>query len=161
MVDTGLESGTGGRLRKVSHLLNGQNFLFTYGDGLSDLDIKKLQGFHKSHGKLATVTAVQPLGRFGNLEFENGAVSKFTEKPLGDNGWVSGGFFILNPKVLELITDDSMLWEKQPMHSLAENKQLMAFTHDGFWQGIDTLRDKLYLEELWNKNQAPWKLWSN
>lgn len=160
IIDTGLETGTGGRLRKVSHLLGSEDFLFTYGDGLSDLNIRDLQDFHKSHEKLATVTAVQPLGRFGNLEFSDGQVTKFTEKPLGDNGWVSGGFFILNPKVVNLIEKDSILWEKEPMQTLAKDRELMAFPHSGFWQGIDTLRDKLFLEELWNNQEAPWKLWT-
>lgn len=159
IIDTGLETGTGGRLRKVANLLGDEDFLFTYGDGLADVDINKLQKYHQSHGKLATVTAVQPLGRFGNLEFKNGKVTKFTEKPLGDNGWVSGGFFILNPKVIDLIEDETVLWEKEPMQSLADTDQLMAFPHNGFWQGIDTLRDKLFLEELWNKDEAPWRLW--
>lgn len=159
IIDTGLETGTGGRLRKVANLLGDEDFLFTYGDGLADVDINKLQKYHQSHGKLATVTAVQPLGRFGNLEFKNGKVTKFTEKPLGDNGWVSGGFFILNPKVIDLIENETVLWEKEPMQSLADTDQLMAFPHNGFWQGIDTLRDKLFLEELWNKDEAPWRLW--
>lgn len=159
IIDTGLETGTGGRLRKVANLLGDEDFLFTYGDGLADVDINKLQKYHQSHGKLATVTAVQPLGRFGNLEFKNGKITKFTEKPLGDNGWVSGGFFILNPKVIDLIENETVLWEKEPMQSLTDTNQLMAFPHNGFWQGIDTLRDKLFLEELWNKNEAPWRLW--
>lgn len=161
LVDTGETTMTGGRLKRVKDFLNiNEDFCFTYGDGVSDLNITKLIKFHKQHGKLATLTAVYPPGRFGALEIKNGNVKKFQEKPKGDGGMINGGFFILNPKTIDLIEDDSCSWEKEPLSMLAKKNQLAAFEHKGFWQPMDTLRDKNYLEDLWLADKAPWKTWN-
>ena len=161
LVDTGETTMTGGRLKRVKDFLNiNEDFCFTYGDGVSDLNITKLIKFHKQHGKLATLTAVYPPGRFGALEIKNGNVKKFQEKPKGDGGMINGGFFILNPKTIDLIEDDSCSWEKEPLSMLAKKNQLVAFEHKGFWQPMDTLRDKNYLEDLWLADKAPWKTWN-
>jgi glucose-1-phosphate cytidylyltransferase len=160
LVDTGDGSMTGGRLKRVSDHLKGEDaFCFTYGDGVTDLDIAKSIEFHKSHGKLATLTATFPPGRFGALDINEGQVRSFQEKPRGDGAMINGGFFILSPKVLDYIDDDSTTWEQYPLKQLAEENQLMAFEHHGFWQPMDTLRDKVYLEELWDAGKAPWKVW--
>lgn len=131
----------------------------TYGDGLGSVDIGKLLAFHRSHGQLVTMTAVQPPGRFGALDLEGTQIQSFLEKPQGGGGWINGGFFVLNPKVLDLIDGDETLWEREPLENLARNKQLQAYLHKGFWQPMDTLRDKNYLDELWSSGRAPWKVW--
>jgi glucose-1-phosphate cytidylyltransferase len=160
LVDTGEDTMTGGRLKRVAPYLAGEDaFAFTYGDGLADLDITAEIAFHKSHGRLATVTAVQPPGRYGALEISNQAVTGFIEKPLGDGGFINGGFFILSPKVIDEIEGDAMPWENAPVARLAAKGELMAFEHRGFWQPMDTLRDKNHLEDLWQRGAAPWKCW--
>ncbi|MBC2770593.1 glucose-1-phosphate cytidylyltransferase [Pusillimonas minor] len=160
LVDTGDGTMTGGRLKRVAdYLKNEELFCFTYGDGLSDLDISGEIAFHKQHGKLATVTAVQPPGRYGALSMQDDAVTGFTEKPRGDGARINGGFFILSPKCLDLIADDKTSWEGEPLSELAVRGELMAFHHDGFWQPMDTLREKNLLEELWASGKAPWKVW--
>ena len=159
LVDTGEDSMTGGRLKRVRNYIGDDDFCMTYGDGLSSIDIQSLIDFHKSHGKKATVTAVQPSGRFGALEIQNNQITAFIEKPAGDGGWINGGFFVLKPEVIDLITDDRTSWEEYPLKTLVSNGDLMSFKHSGFWQPMDTLRDKTYLEELWQGNKAPWKVW--
>ena len=160
LIDTGDNSMTGGRLKRVlPYIKDDESFCFTYGDGVADINIKDLIDFHKSHGKQATLSAVFPPGRFGALEIENGQVNKFEEKPKGDGALINGGYFVLSPKVIERIEGDSTIWEQEPLKGLASDGQLMAFKHEGFWQPMDTLRDKIKLEELYDKNQAPWKLW--
>jgi glucose-1-phosphate cytidylyltransferase len=160
LVDTGDESMTGGRLKRVAPFLMGEeSFCFTYGDGVSDVNIAELIAFHKKHGKDATLTATYPPGRFGALEIVNNAVLKFQEKPRGDGALINGGFFVLSPNVFSRIKDDNTVWEQEPLKGLASDNQLMAFKHEGFWQPMDTLRDKYLLEELLESNKAPWKLW--
>lgn len=161
LIDTGENSMTGGRLKRVAdYIKDDEAFCFTYGDGVSDVNITKLIEFHESHGKLATLTAVRPPGRYGALKItDNGIVDHFQEKPDGDGSWINGGFFVLSPKVLELITDDATSWEGEPLVSLAAESQLAAFKHEGFWQPMDTLREKNMLNELWNDNKAPWRNW--
>lgn len=161
LVDTGEDTMTGGRLRRVGRFVEEDDaFCFTYGDGVSDLDIGALVAFHKQHGKHATVTAVQPPGRYGALAREGDRVTGFVEKPRGDGGWINGGFFVLSPKVLPYIGNDTTTWEAEPLSQLAGEGQLMAFQHEGFWHPMDTLRDKNYLEQLWQSGEAPWKQWS-
>ncbi len=160
LVDTGDETMTGGRLKRVAEYVKDDDaFCLTYGDGVADVDIGQLISFHRTHGKVATVTAVQPPGRYGALAMDGGAVRGFIEKPLGDGGWINGGFFVLSPKCLELIEGDASVWEAQPLKQLAESGGLMAFEHKGFWQPMDTLRDKVHLEQLWASGTAPWKTW--
>ena len=160
LVDTGLNSLTGGRLKRVADYLEDEPFHFTYGDGVADIDIKKLTAFHKKSKKLVTLTAVQPPGRYGAVEMNDaGVVTAFQEKPLGDGAWINGGFFVLSPRVLDYLENDSTVWEQQPLQRLATSGELMAFEHHGFWQPMDTLRDKTYLEELWVAGNAPWKTW--
>jgi glucose-1-phosphate cytidylyltransferase len=160
LVETGEKSMTGGRLLKVAnYLASDDTFCLTYGDGVSDINIAKLIAFHKSHGKIATVTAVQPPGRFGSMELDEKRVSDFTEKPLGDGGWINGGFFVLQRNALEYIDDDGTVWEQGPLRKLAKDQELMAYQHNGFWQPMDTLRDKQSLENLWASGTAPWKFW--
>jgi glucose-1-phosphate cytidylyltransferase len=160
LVDTGEETMTGGRLKRVGDYLKDEDlFCFTYGDGVSDVDISKSIDFHKQHGKLATVTAVQPPGRYGALSMEGAKVSGFTEKPRGDGGLINGGFFVLSPKCIEFIAYDQTSWESEPLTRLASENQLMAFTHNGFWQPMDTLREKNLLEDLWSSGKAPWRTW--
>ncbi|MCD5992977.1 glucose-1-phosphate cytidylyltransferase [Pseudomonas sp. CDFA 602] len=160
LIDTGEETMTGGRLRRASSYVKDEEaFCFTYGDGVSDLDISALVDFHLSHEQLATVTAVQPPGRYGALERDGHLVRGFTEKPRGDGGWINGGFFVLSPKVLPLIKGDDTVWEAEPLTGLAERGELAAFQHDGFWHPMDTLRDKNHLEQLWQSGEAPWKQW--
>jgi len=160
LVDTGENTLTGGRLKRVAQYLKDENaFCFTYGDGVADIDITASIRFHAEYGKLATVTAVQPPGRYGALAMVNNQVVGFTEKPRGDGGLINGGFFILSPQVLDLIPDDETSWETGPLQKLAQCGELMAFEHNGFWQPMDTLREKNYLEELWATGEAPWKKW--
>ena len=160
LVDTGEDTMTGGRLRRVAEYLKDESeFCFTYGDGVANVDITACIAFHHAHGKLATVTAVQPPGRYGALQMNERSVSGFTEKPRGDGGLINGGFFILSPKVLPLIGDDLTPWESAPLETLARQGQLMAYEHNGFWQPMDTLREKNLLEDLWASGKAPWKMW--
>jgi glucose-1-phosphate cytidylyltransferase len=159
LVDTGEETMTGGRLKRVRDYVGDEEFCFTYGDGVSDVDITGLIAFHRKSGKQATLTAVQPPGRFGALRFEGDTVTSFQEKPVGDGGWINGGFFVLNPAVFDYIEGDATSWEAAPLQALAADGKLNAFKHHGFWQAMDTLRDKNHLEELWQKGKAPWKLW--
>lgn len=160
LVDTGEDTLTGGRLKRVANYLKDETaFCFTYGDGVADIDITALINFHQQHQKLATVTAVQPPGRYGALNMQEQLVKGFTEKPKGDGGWINGGFFVLSPECINYIQNDKSSWEGEPLTQLAKQEQLMAFEHTGFWQPMDTLRDKNQLEELWAFNQAPWKVW--
>jgi len=159
LVDTGEATMTGGRLAQVLPYVGEEDFCFTYGDGVSDVDISALIAFHREQGALATVTAVQPPGRFGALDIEGERVVEFEEKPRGDGGWTNGGFFVLSPEVGRYITDDRTVWEQEPMQALAREGQLACYRHDGFWQAMDTLRDRNHLEELWRSGQAPWRLW--
>ena len=160
LVDTGDATMTGGRLKRVSeYLKDEESFCFTYGDGVADVDIGALILFHKQHGKLATVTAVQPAGRYGALDMNGQTVRGFVEKPRGDGGWINGGFFVLSPRCLPYIAGDATSWESEPLGNLARDGQLMAFEHAGFWQPMDTLREKNMLEELWQSGSAPWKVW--
>ena len=159
LVDTGEHTLTGGRLKRVREHVGSSQFCFTYGDGVSDIDITKLIAYHNSEGRQATLTAVQPPGRFGTLAFERGRVFSFQEKPQGDGAWINGGFFVLEPSVIDLIDGDDCIWEQHPLKTLAETSELSAYHHKGFWQPMDTLRDKNLLEELWQGNQAPWKTW--
>ena len=160
LVDTGDSTLTGGRLKRVADYVNGEeSFCFTYGDGVSDIDITAEIAFHKHHGKLATVTAVQPPGRYGALQIGDQQVKGFTEKPRGDGGLINGGFFVLSPRCLDKIDGDQSSWEGEPLTGLAAAGELMAFEHTGFWQPMDTLRDKNLLEELWQAGSAPWKVW--
>jgi glucose-1-phosphate cytidylyltransferase len=160
LVDTGDNSMTGGRLLRVADYIKDDDvFCFTYGDGVGDVDISSAIDFHNSHKKLATVTTSYPPGRFGSIAIKDNQVMNFIEKPKGDGAMVNAGFFILSPKVLSYLKDETTVWEKEPLENLAKDGQLMSFKHDGFWQPMDTLRDKITLEELWNQNKAPWKIW--
>jgi len=160
LVDTGDKSKTGGRLKRVSGYLRDEGeFFFTYGDGVGDIDIGKTLEYHRSHGKLATLTATYSPGRFGALKIDQGTVSSFTEKPKGDGAMINGGFFVLSPRAIDYVINDDTVWEQEPLNRLAADGQLMAYEHHGFWQPMDTLRDKHYLEELWEHSQAPWKMW--
>ena len=160
LVDTGEKTMTGGRLKRVLPYVEDEEcFCFTYGDGVADVDITKLIADHKTHGKLATVTAVQPPGRYGALELTGSDVNGFSEKPKGDGGWINGGFFVLDPKVIDTIEGDDTHWESEPMMQLADEGQLRAFFHRGFWQPMDTLREKNQLEMMWSEKKAPWKIW--
>lgn len=160
LVETGASTMTGGRLQAVRRYLKpDEPFCFTYGDGVADIDVAKLVDFHKSHGRRATITSVSPPGRFGALEFDGQRVTNFREKPVGDGGRINGGFFVADPSVLDLIDGPSTVWEAGPLEALAAQGDLMAYPHDGFWQPMDTLRDKLTLEDLWSTGNAPWKLW--
>jgi len=161
LIDTGLNTKTAGRLKRVEKYIDSDDFMLTYGDGVADVDLKKLYDFHKNHGKIATVTAVQPEGRFGGMEFqENGQVSAFKEKPVGDGHWINGGFFVLNKEMLSLLPDncDNEMWEESPMDQLTSRNELVAFKHNGFWRCMDALRDKVILEDLW-ENDPKWKMW--
>lgn len=159
LVDTGENTATGGRLKRVRDYLSDETFCLTYGDGVANIDIAQLIDFHRNHGKLATVTAVQPPGRFGALDLQGEQVRGFQEKPLGDGGWINGGFFVLEPGIVDYIDGDDSIWEQEPMRRLAEGSQLMTHLHRGFWQPMDTLRDRNLLEERWNSGQAEWQLW--
>jgi glucose-1-phosphate cytidylyltransferase len=160
LVDTGEQTMTGGRLRRVRHLLGSEEFCFTYGDGVSNVDIRGLVQFHRAQKRLATLTAVQPPGRFGALDISENRISRFEEKPVGDSGWINGGFFVLSPKVIDYIAGDGTVWEREPMERLARDGQMSAYLHRGFWQAMDTLRDKNHLEELWSAGSPPWKQWA-
>ena len=160
LVETGAATQTGGRLKAIRHHLpDGEPFCFTYGDGVGDVDLTGLIAFHHGHGRRATVTAVAPPGRFGALQFDGERVSHFLEKPAGDGGWVNGGFFVADPSVLDLVEGPGAIWEFGPMETLAQNGELMAWRHHGFWQPMDTLRDRVQLDELWASGRAPWKIW--
>ena len=160
LIDTGENTMTGGRLKRAAkYLENEEAFCFTYGDGVADVDIAASIAFHKAHGKMATVTAVLPPGRFGSLERDGDMVRGFIEKPRGEGGWINGGFFVLSPKVIDYIEEDNTSWEQAPMAALATQNQLRAFEHFGFWQPMDTLREKVLLEDLWQSGKAPWKQW--
>jgi len=159
LVDTGEDTMTGGRLKRVQNYVGNETFCLTYGDGVSDVNIAELINFHKEQNTWATLTAVQPPGRYGAVDLNRGKVSRFIEKPLGDNSWINGGFFVLEPEVFNLIEGDSTPWESKPLEQLTRSKQLSAYKHQGFWQPMDTVRDKNRLEDLWNAGQAPWKVW--
>tara|TARA_B110000503_G_scaffold11064_1_gene15034 strand:- start:224 stop:997 length:774 start_codon:yes stop_codon:yes gene_type:complete len=161
LIDTGENTMTGGRIKRIKdYLEDEESFCLTYGDGVANINITELINFHKNHGKLATLSSVFPPARFGSIDIENDQVKKFTEKPRGDGALINGGFFVLNTSVIDQIEGNNTIWEQEPLNNLANKGELMAFKHDGFWQPMDTLRDKNYLEELWSSNKAPWKLWS-
>ena len=160
LVDTGDETMTGGRLLRVLDYLEGDDFCFTYGDGVADIDMTALIEFHREQGTIATVTAVQPSGRFGSMRMDGSRVTEFTEKPPGDDAWINGGFFVLKPEVRDYLEDDATVWEREPLQGLARDGQLSSYRHAGFWQPMDTLREKVRLQELWESGQAPWKLWA-
>ena len=160
LIDTGAETMTGGRLRRVLAYVGDEDFCFTYGDGLSDVDIGKLVAFHQAQGAIATVTAVRPLGRFGSMRVDGERVTGFQEKPAGDGAWINGGFFVLSPAIADYLDGDETVWEREPLRRLAEEGRLASYRHTGFWQPMDTLREKLQLQELWESGQAPWKIWS-
>lgn len=160
LVETGAETMTGGRLKRAGRYLDNEDFCFTYGDGVSDIDVKALIEFHQNHGKLATVTGVRQPSRFGHLHIEHNVVTGFMEKPEGEGGWINGGYFVLSSKILDYISGDDTIWERQPLERLAGEGQLMSYHHDGFWHSMDTLRDRNQLENHWNSGTAPWKIWS-
>lgn len=160
LVDTGEETMIGGRIKRILPFVeNDEAFCLTYGDGVGNVNIRELIDFHRREARLATVTATQPPGRFGSINFEGNRVVSFTEKPMGDGGWINGGFFVLSPQVGRYIADDSTVWEREPLENLASENQLSVYFHHGFWQPMDTLRDKRHLEDLWQRRQAPWKIW--
>ena len=159
LVNTGLATQTGGRIKRIRDYVNGETFMCTYGDGVSNVNIRELVEFHKSHGKLATLTAVHPSARFGHLEFDGNRVIEFAEKPQTSEGWINGGFFVLEPEVFDYIDGDHVDWSKEPLERLCRDGQLMAFRHKDFWQCMDTMRDRVILENLWESGHAPWKLW--
>jgi glucose-1-phosphate cytidylyltransferase len=159
LIDTGVDTMIGGRIKRAIPYIEGDAFCLTYGDGVADVDINALVDFHRSHGRLATVTAAQPPGRFGALVLDGARVERFQEKPVGDEGWINAGFFVLSPKVADYIEGDETVWEREPLERLAKEGELMAYLHRGFWQPMDTLRDKRQLEELWQSGSAPWRLW--
>jgi glucose-1-phosphate cytidylyltransferase len=161
LVDTGLDTITGGRIKRLRDWIGGETFMLTYGDGVADVDLKALLAFHRSHGKLATVTAVRPPARFGGLDLDGERVAEFTEKPLAGEGWVNGGFFVLESNVIDYVAGDATHWEREPLERLAAEGQLRAYRHGGFWQSMDTLRDVRLLNSLWGSGQAPWKLWAD
>jgi glucose-1-phosphate cytidylyltransferase len=159
VVDTGLDTMTGGRLRRLDSWLRGSRFMVTYGDGVGNVDIRRLVNFHEAHGRIGTVTAVRPPARFGGLALEGDAVAEFSEKPQTQEGWINGGFLVFEPAFLDYLEDDQTILERAPLEALASDGQLMAFRHDGFWQPMDTVRDRLVLEQLWEGGSAPWKIW--
>lgn len=159
LVNTGIETMTGGRIKQIQQYVADNTFCLTYGDGLSDLNISDLIQFHRSHGNAATVTAIQPPGRFGSINIEGDTVAKFVEKPVGHGSWINGGFFVLEPEIFDHIDSNETIWEQEPLQYLAKNRKLFAYKHDGFWYCMDTLRDKNHLESLWKKGNAPWKVW--
>ncbi|TMG79641.1 MAG: glucose-1-phosphate cytidylyltransferase [Betaproteobacteria bacterium] len=160
LVDTGENTMTGGRIRRVQRFIGDQPFCLTYGDGVSDVNIRELIDFHRNQRTLATLTAIKSPGRFGALDLTHNKITNFREKPEGDGGWINGGFFVLSPEVLQYLGGDETVWEREPLERLARDGQLSAFRHTGFWQCMDTLRDKVHLEELWSKSEAPWKVWA-
>ncbi|MCX9088463.1 MAG: glucose-1-phosphate cytidylyltransferase [Candidatus Methanoperedens sp.] len=159
LVDTGTNTQTGGRIKRLAQHLGNETFMLTWGDGVSDVNLKDLLAFHRSHGKLATLTAVRPPARYGHLKFDNNRITEFTEKPQTGEGWINGAFFVLEPGVFDYITGDEIVWEKEPLEGLARDGQLMAYQHTSFWQCMDTLREKYILEKLWQSGKAPWKIW--
>jgi glucose-1-phosphate cytidylyltransferase len=159
LIDTGIDTQTGGRVRRLADRISGETFMLTYGDAVADVRCRELVDFHRSHGKLATVTAVRPPARFGGLLFDGDRVTQFTEKPQVGEGWINGGFFVLEPQVLDYIGSDDTIWERDPLERLAEDGQLVAYKHEGFWQPMDTLRDVRLLESLWQSGRVPWKVW--
>src|SRR3990172_1084822 len=159
LVDTGIDTMTGGRLKRIKEYVDDKTFCFTYGDGVADIQIDKLIKFHNDNKTIATVTAVQPPGRFGTLDVKQDKIISFKEKPPGDGNWINGGYFVLEPSVFDYLKDDSTVWEREPLEKLAKDEQLSAYKHSGFWQPLDTLRDKNKLEDLWSKGNAPWKIW--
>ncbi|MFN7957753.1 MAG: glucose-1-phosphate cytidylyltransferase [Holophagaceae bacterium] len=159
LVDTGENTLTGGRIKRIAPYLDDEDFCLTYGDGVADVDIQALLNFHREQGGLCTLTAVQPPGRFGSLALHGHRIRSFQEKPQGDGGWINGGFFVCSPRVMEYIEGDATIWEREPLESLAQKGQLSAYLHGGFWQAMDTLRDKQHLEALWSAGNAPWKVW--
>ena len=160
LVNTGIDTMTGGRVKRIQPYVGNETFMLTYGDGVADVNIKELAAYHKTHGKLATVTSIQPSGRFGALNLtENNLVHGFQEKPKGDGAWINAGFFVMEPKVFDYIADDRTILEKEPLENLASGEELVTYKHNGFWQPMDTLRDKNHLEELWRSGNAPWKVW--
>lgn len=159
LVDTGAETMTGGRLRRVKEYIGNETFMMTYGDGVADIDIRALVKFHKSAGRAATLTAVLPSGKFGALEMDGDRISSFHEKPKGDGSWINGGYFVLEPSVFDLLKDDTTIWEREPLEKLASNGELTAYKHNGFWKPMDTLRDKMDLNALWDSGRALWKVW--
>jgi glucose-1-phosphate cytidylyltransferase len=159
LIDTGQETQTGGRILRLAPYLGGDTFLLTWGDGVADVDMRALLDFHRSHGKLATLTAVRPPARFGHLELEGNRITEFSEKPQTGEGWINGAFFVLEPKVFDYVDGDDTQWEREPLERLAKDGQLMAYLHEGFWQCMDTLRDKRLLQGLWDGGNAPWKVW--
>ena len=162
LVDTGLHTQTGGRIKRIQKYVENETFMLTYGDGVGNINIKELVEFHKKHGKIATVTAVQPSGRFGVLDIDSsGNVKSFIEKPKGDGAWINGGFFVLEPRVFDYIKGDETIWERKPLENLAKDGELVAYKHKGFWKCMDTLRDKQELEKLWESGNPPWKVWED
>ena len=159
LVDTGLDTMTGGRIKRLAPYMGDETFMLTWGDGVSDVNLRELLAFHRSHGKLATLTAVRPPARYGHLSFDGNRVAEFTEKPQIGEGWINGAYFVLEPAVFDYIADDDTQWEKEPLEQLAKDGQLMAYRHESFWQCMDTLREKHILELLWQRGNAPWKLW--
>lgn len=159
LVDTGDDTQTGGRIKRLQPLIGRETFMMTYGDGVASIDIREVVKFHRAHGKLATMTATRPPSRFGRVTFEGDFIREFTEKPQTGEGWINGGFFVLEPGVFDYIDSDSTLWEQDPLERLASDAQLVAYKHEGFWQPVDTLREKLYLQRLWDSGKAPWKVW--
>ncbi|RZD48845.1 MAG: glucose-1-phosphate cytidylyltransferase [Thaumarchaeota archaeon] len=159
LVDTGIDTMTGGRLKRIKKYVDNETFCFTYGDGLSDLSIKDLIDLHNTQKTLSTVTAVQPPGRFGALNIEKNKITSFEEKPLGDGSWINGGYFVLEPDIFDYIENDQTIWEREPIEKLAKDSQLSVHKHNGYWNAVDTLRDKNHMEDLWNSKQAPWKVW--
>jgi len=159
LVDTGLDTMTGGRLKRVQEYVEDETFCFTYGDGVADVNIKNLIQFHNKQKKIATITAIQAPGRFGSLELKDDHVNRFVEKPIGDGNWINGGFFVLEPTVFQYLKDDNTVWEKDPLEKLSSEGQLSAFKHVGFWNAMDTLRDRQLLEKMWNEGTPPWKVW--
>jgi len=161
LIDTGMTTNTGGRIKRLAPTIGNETFLLTWGDGVSNVDIRRLLAFHRSHGKLATLTAVRPTARFGHIEMQENRVVEFSEKPQTAEGWINGAFFVLEPQVFDYIDGDSTQWEKEPLENLAREGQLMAYRHESFWQCMDTLREKKYLESLWETGNAPWKTWKD
>ena len=159
LVDTGIDTMTGGRLKRIKNYLENETFYFTYGDGIADVNIENLLKTHTSKKTIATITSVQPPGRFGALNIENNKVLNFQEKPSGDGNWINGGFFVLEPQVFDYLENDNTIWEREPLEKLAKEGNLAAYKHSGFWRPLDTIRDKKYLEDLWNSQKAPWKIW--
>jgi glucose-1-phosphate cytidylyltransferase len=161
LIDTGISSNTGGRIKRLQPIIGNETFMLTWGDGVSNVDLNKLLEFHRSHGKLATLTTVRPVARFGHIEISENQITEFSEKPQTGEGWINGAFFVLEPQVFDYIDGDDSHFEKGPLPKLASDGQLMAYHHDGFWQCMDTLREKVYLQNLWESGNAPWKTWKD